>query len=142
MHKFNKYSKLLIITTILYFMVQTLYSWRMEPSGKAQIYALISALIIAGNIFFIIRLNNKKTDQLLKVFNSYLLISTFIFYLAYCLKASLITSNPTVVETPFILELVLLITILFNYKHVFNPDLQYPFGINVSCIFCQRQAGC
>ena len=114
MQKFNRYSFLLIITTVLYFFVQILFSWRIEPSGRAQIYALISALLIAGNIIFIIRLNNQKTDTLLKVFNSYLLISTFIFYLAYCLKASLITTNPDKIETPLLLELLLLITLLYN----------------------------
>lgn len=119
MQKFNRYSLLLIISTALYFLVQILFSWRMEPTGKAQIYALISAAIIAGNIFFVIRLNNKKTDRLLKVFNSYLLISTFIFYLAYCLKASLITADPKVLKTPFLLELVLLITLLFNAYQIF-----------------------
>lgn len=120
MQKFNKYSKLLIISTILYFLVQVLYSWRIEPSGKAQIFALISAIIITGNIFFIFRMNNKKTDQLLKIYNSYLLISTFIFYLAYCLKASLITMNPEKIETPFLLELILLITLLFNSYQIFT----------------------
>jgi len=124
MRKFNKYSGLLLITTALYFLIQILYSWRIEPSGKGQIYAFTSALIIAGNIFFIIRLNNNKTDQLLKVFNSYLLISTFVFYLAYCLKASLITLNPDVVETPFILEFILLITILFNSYQVFIHSIE------------------
>ncbi len=119
MQKFNKYSKLLIITTFLYFLVQILFSWRMEPTGKAQIFALISSFIIAGNIFFIIRLNNSKTDQLLKVYNSYLLISTFIFYLAYCLKASLITNNPEKIETPLLLELILLGTLVFNAYQIF-----------------------
>ena len=119
MQKFNRYSFLLIITTALYFLIQILFSWRMEPSGKASLYAFISSLIIAGNIFFIIRLNNKKTDQLLKVFNSYLLISTFIFYLAYCLKASLITTNADNLETPLLLELILLVTLLFNGYQIF-----------------------
>lgn len=119
MQKFNKYSKLLIITTFLYFLIQILFSWRMEPTGKAQIFALISSVIIAGNVFFIIRLNNRKTDQLLKVYNSYLLISTFGFYLAYCLKASLITKNPENIETPLLLELILLGTLLFNAYQIF-----------------------
>lgn len=119
MQKFNKYSKLLIITTFLYFLVQVLFSWRMEPTAKAQVFALISSMIMAGNIFFIIRMNNSKTDQLLKVYNSYLLISTFVFYLAYCLKASLITNNPENIETPLLLELILLGTLLFNAYQIF-----------------------
>ncbi|MBI9099993.1 MAG: signal peptidase I [Spirochaetaceae bacterium] len=119
MQKFNKYSKLLIITTILYFLVQILYSWKMEPTGRAQIFALISSVIMAGNIFFILQLNNKKTDQLLKVYNSYLLISTFIFYLAYCLKASLITTSAENIETPILLEVILLITLVFNGYQIF-----------------------
>lgn len=119
MQKFNKYSRRLIITTALYFLIQVLYAWRMEPSGNARLYAFVSALIIAANVFFIIRLNNKLTDQLLKVFNSYLLISTFGFYLAYCLKASMITTNPDVLETPLLLELILLGTLLFNGWQIF-----------------------
>ncbi|MBB6480974.1 signal peptidase I [Spirochaeta isovalerica] len=119
MQKFNKYSGRLIITTALYFLVQILYSWRMEPTGKAQLFSLVSAAIIGANIFFIIRLNNKFSDQLLKVFNSYLLISTFGFYLAYCLKASLITSDPDVLKTPLFLELLLLASLLFNAWQIF-----------------------
>jgi len=119
MQKFNKYSKLLIITTFLYFLIQVLFSWRIEPSGKAQLFALLSSMIIAGNIFFVFRLNNRFTDQLLKIYNSYLLISTFVFYLAYCLKVSLITVNPDKIETPVILELILLITLLFNAYQIF-----------------------
>jgi len=114
MQKFNKYSRRLIITTVLYFFVQILYSWRMEPTGKAQLFAFISAAIIGANIFFIIRLNNKLSDGLIKVFNSYLLVSTFGFYLAYCLKVSLITANPEVLRGPLLLELVLLAALLFN----------------------------
>ncbi|MBN2655624.1 MAG: signal peptidase I [Spirochaetales bacterium] len=119
MQKFNKYSRRLIITTALYFLVQVLYSWRMEPAGKAQLFAFISAAIIGANIFFIIRLNNKLSDQLLKVYNSYLLISTFGFYLAYCLKASLITSDPDILKTPLFLELLLLAALLFNAWQIF-----------------------
>lgn len=119
MQKLNKYSRFLFITTILYVLVQTLYSWRIEPSGKAQIYAIISALLITGNVIFIIQLNKNKSDHLLKFFNSYLLISTFIFYLAYCLKASLITTDPVNIETPLLLELLLLISLLFNAYQIF-----------------------
>lgn len=114
MQKINKYSRRLIISTILYLLVQILFSWKMEPNGKALLYALISAVIVGLNIFFIVRLNNNLTEKLKKVFNSYLLISTFGFYLTYCLKASLITSDPNVLKIPFLLEIILLGTLLFN----------------------------
>lgn len=114
MQKFNKYSRNLFISTVLYILVQILYSWRMDGTGKAQLYAVLSALIVAGNVFFIIRLNNRFTGQLLKVFNSYLLVSTFGFYLTYCLKAALISPDSQVLGTPFILEIILLVTLLFN----------------------------
>ena len=54
MQKFNKYSRNLFISTVLYILVQILYSWRMDGAGKAQLYAVLSALIVAGNVFFII----------------------------------------------------------------------------------------
>lgn len=119
MQNFNKYSRRLIITTALYFLIQILYSWRMEPTGKAQLFALISAVIIAANVFFIIRLSSKPGDQLLKVYNSYLLISTFGFYLAYCLKAAMISADSDVLVTPLILELLLLGALLFNAWQIY-----------------------
>ena len=99
--------------------VQFLYSWRIEPSILGTIFIMISVIILGCNVFFIIRLSSHISDKLLKGFNSYLLISTFIFYLSYCLKASLITTNPLVLETPFILELILLITLIFNSYQIF-----------------------
>ena len=128
MQKFNRYGFLLTISTVLYVVVQLLYSWRIEPSILGTFFILISVIIIGCNVFFLIRLSSHISDKLLKGFNSYLLISTFIFYLSYCLKASLITTNSLVLEIPFLLELILLITLIFNSYQIFI----YSRGIKTS----------
>ncbi len=119
MQNFNRYSRLLAVSTILYFLIQVLFSWKMEPSSKATLYVLISALVLSGNIFFFFYLSKNFSHKLLRVYNSYLLFSTFIFYMTYCMKASMISTDPEVLGAPLLLELLLLIVLLFNAFQIF-----------------------
>ena len=119
MQNFNKYSRLLAVSTILYFFIQVLFSWKMDPSSKATVYVLISALVLSGNIFFFFYLSRNFSNRLLRIFNSYLLFSTFIFYMSYCMKASMISTDPEVLGAPFLLELLLLAVLIFNAYQIF-----------------------
>ncbi len=119
MQKFNKYSKLLAVSTILYFLIQILFSWKMDVSSRASVYALLSALILSANVFFVFFLSSRFSDKLLRIFNSYLLFSTFLFYMTYCMKVSLISDNPEVLGAPILLEFLLLIALILNGYQIF-----------------------
>ena len=119
MQKFNRYSRFLAISTFLYFLIQLLFSWRMEASVRATQYAFLSALVLAGNIFFIFYLSKNFSDKLLRIFNSYLLFSSFLFYMTYCMKISLIADDPEVLGAPLFLEILLLVVLLFNGVQIF-----------------------
>lgn len=117
MEKLNRTQLLLTFTTILYVLGQILFVHHIEKSFLYYLYLSISIVLSGGNIFFLIHLQKTSSSGFLKVLNSYLFFSTFIFYLSYCLKIVLLRTESG--KGPFILETLILVTIIFNGIEIF-----------------------